>query len=373
MAQNKMQEFEKYGIRVAGAKGFMATSGKNEKANAGSRYILDYAQIRKQLAMDSRRSGRLAMDSATVTAPSIGFPVQLFNRIDPNVIDILFSALNATQLLPLRKEGDWTTDFATFITQEDVGSVSGYSDFGNATTSDVNFTFPSRQSFRYQTSIQYGELEAAKSEVATVNLVAAKQRAAANIMARNENKFYLFGVAGIKNYGLLNDPNLNTPISPVSQPINGGGGQTTWAEKAKDGSNASNYFFRDVVELFKELSENNGGLIDSNSELVLALSNKTIPYLSYASTYNVSVTEMISKAYPNLRIVTLPELSSSDEKMIMIAPSVMGQATGYCVYCEKFNAGPVIPDVSSFRQKVKASTMGAVITQPSAIAIMSGL
>lgn len=366
-----LENFKEYGISMAGSNGLMPYKAFNPKANAGRKYELDLKQIKKQLAMDSRRGRGMAMDSMSTHA-NIGFPVQLFTRLDPNIIDVLFSVLNASQVLPQKKEGDWTTDNVSFIVQENVGSVSPYNDFADGTTSDINYNFPVRQAFRYQTSIEYGNLEAAKADLAGVNFVASKQTAAANIMARQENNFYLFGVQGLKNYGLFNDPNLNAPISPITQQVNGAG-KTKWEDKAKS-TDVALLIYSDIVELFTELSKNNGGLIDDNSELILVLSNHMSPYLKRASQFNVSVYDMIMKAYPNMRIVTLPECSQADgEKLIMLATSVGGQDTGYTAFCEKFNVGPVIPGHSSFSQKVQASTLGSVILRPSAIAMMNGI
>ncbi len=82
-----------------------------------------------------------------------------------------------------------------------------------------------------------------------------------------------YGVAGKKTYGLLNDPNLPVSASPNSITI-GGNTYSTWADKAgHDAANASNHVYNDVLKLWNTLCANNGGNIDADSPIVLAVSN----------------------------------------------------------------------------------------------------
>ena len=57
--------------------------------------------------------------------------------------------------------------------------------------------------------IEYGDLEMDKANTAKIALQSRKQLAGADIIARKQNQFYLQGVSGKINYGILNEPNLN--------------------------------------------------------------------------------------------------------------------------------------------------------------------
>ena len=214
------------GISSPYAVGFMPYTVKD------GRITVDYAAASRQLAMDSAAS----------TAPNIGAPAALYTYIDPRIVQVLFGVTNASKFFAPNKVGSWEQDFATFEVEEIEGNVTAYNDYADGVTTDVNYNFPSRQIYRYQTTIKYGDLESDKASAAKIPLVSRKQFAAAEIIARAENKFQMYGVKGIQSYGMLNDPNLPASISPVST-----GGKSTWADKvAASPAEAANIVYNDV-------------------------------------------------------------------------------------------------------------------------------
>ena len=119
---------------------------------------------------------QLAQDAALSTQPNVGAPAALYTYVDPRIIDVLFGVTNATKFFDKTLVGSFTQDYATFSVEEVAGQVSPYNDFANGTSTDVNYNFPVRQNFRYQTTIKYGDLETAKLAEANVNLPARKPR-----------------------------------------------------------------------------------------------------------------------------------------------------------------------------------------------------
>lgn len=333
------------------------------------------------MRVDYNRAARMIMDSANgfgsvgaMTTPiNVGFPVQYFNYIDPNVVHVMFSVMNADKLLPMRKLGDFTQDYVTIPVSEEVGEVTSYSDFTTNGRADVNFTYPMRQCFRYQTNIAYGEFEMARAAAARVQLVAEKQQAAATAMAKAENAIYLYGVEGVALYGLLNDPNLDSPISPESVQVNGEA-KTTWVDKAKDKLEGANHIYRDIMALYADLQEKTGGLVDSNTHLILALSPNRAYLLTNTNVYNVNVEDLLKRSLPNVEFVSVPELSLEEgERMYMIATDIAGQSVGFNAFSEKLRASPVDNHATWWQQKFSAASFGCVITQPSLISCMSGI
>lgn len=169
------------GISSPYAVGFMPYSVKD------GRITVDYAAASRQLAMDAAAS----------TAPNIGAPAALYTYIDPRIVQVLFGVTNASKFFAPNKVGSWEQDFATFEVEEIEGNVTAYNDYADGVTTDVNYNFPSRQIYRYQTTIKYGDLESDKASAAKIPLVSRKQFAAAEIIARAENKFQMYGVKGI--------------------------------------------------------------------------------------------------------------------------------------------------------------------------------
>jgi hypothetical protein len=108
--------------------------------------------------------------------------------------------------------GDWTTDTATFVTVEYVGEVSSYGDYNTNGMNSINLNFPQRQSYGFQTFTQWGEKQLAKAALARVDYAAGVNKSSIDQIARFFNTAYFFGISGLQNYGLLNDPGLAASI-----------------------------------------------------------------------------------------------------------------------------------------------------------------
>ena len=260
------------------------------------------------------------------------------------VIEILTAPRRAREIFGEEKKGDWTTPYMKWRVDEMTGKTEPYSDYANGTTSGVNSEWQTRVQYVFQTSITYGDFEVDMSSTAKVNLAASKQRAAANVIDIDQNRFYLLGVAGKEIYGILNDPNLPAAITAGAT---GTGGSTKWADKT------TVQIYNDVLALFAQLSEQSSGLIDKDTPLKLCLSPELAVRLGAATDFNVSVLDMLKRYFTRIDIVTVPELHSmtAGETMFLIAPEVNGQRSGTLAFGEKMRAGRVVPDLSSFRQK----------------------
>lgn len=351
-----LEQLKAKGIYVEGAKGVMAYDTVNGK-------------IKTNLSKTA-----LAMDSALQTTPNVGYPASFFQYIDPQIVEILFGVTNANKIAPEVKQGSWADEYYTYTAEEATGDVTAYSDRTENVTTEVNYNFQTREQARFETIIQYGNLETDKANQAKIALASRKQIAGANIIARKQNQFYLYGVSGKINYGLLNDPNLNASINPNSITI-GGSTYTTWADKvAKDASSAGNHVFNDVLKLWSELSSKNGGNIDQNERIILAVSNAVVSYLSAPNQFGLTAMQMIKDNFPNLEVVQLPELSTqAGEQIKLIVPSLYGVDTVNLVYSDKFRALQVVQTVSGWKQKLVGTSYGAVVKRSSLIATMTGV
>ena len=336
-----------------------------------ARDFMPHAVSNGQVQVDFKGAARgLAMDAAMTTAVNAGVPAAISTYLDPRVVPVLFGKQGATQIFPEEKQGDWTNDYQNFPVEEITGSVSGYSDYGNAVSADVNYEYPVRALARFQTVIQYGDLESAKASSAKIALAARKQYAAAQVIARAENKFYFYGVADLQNYGLLNDPNLNPSISPISVDS-----KSTWADKqAANSATFANAAFNDVAKLFAELSAQNAGNIDQNTPMVLGISNKMAAYLVAPNSFGLTCQAMLKQNFPNLAIVQIPELSTTaGEELYLTVPELDGVPTATPAYADKYHLGRLVPEMSSFKQKAIGTSWGTVVRRPSLIARMVGI
>ena len=309
--------------------------------------------------------GAMAMDAALVTTANAGVPVELLTYFDNRAIEILTAKRTATEIFPEVRKGDWTTAFAKFRQVENTGFTQPYSDYADNGKAGVNYSFPVRENYLFETTIKYGDLETDMAAKAKASYVADNQRAAASTIAIATNKFYFNGVAGLSNYGILNQPNLPAAISAAAT---GTGSSPLWSNK--DGSK----IYDDVVALYKDMASRAEGNIDKTTRFKLVVGPSSDAELNKLNAFGTeTVASLIKRNFPNLEIVVAPEYDDATKKIQLIAVEVDGVPTGECAYSEKLIAGRVVPYLSHFAQKFKAGVYGAIIYRPVFVSTMTGI
>lgn len=322
----------------------------------------------------------LAMDAqpALTTVGSSGVPAFLTNWVDPEVIDILFSANMMADIFGEEKKGDWTTQTAFFPIVEHTGEVSSYGDYNENGSSGANVNWPQRQSYLYQTFKEYGELELDRMGLAKLSWVAEQDRAAALAMNKYENLTYAFGVAGLQCYGALNDPNLPASLTPAPKAYGG----SKWINNGIVVASA-NEIFTDIQSLYlQEVSQSNG-LVNAKSKMTLGMSPLSSTALTQTNSFNVNVEDLLKKNFPNLTVKTAvqygqttasnPQGIAAGNLVQLIAPNVEGQKTATCAFTEKMRAHKIVVGASSYKQKLTGGTWGTINKQPFAFASMLGV
>jgi hypothetical protein len=303
----------------------------------------------------------------------------LTSAIDPEIIRILFSPLEFSEILGERKAGVWTEQTRFFPIVESTGEVTSYDDYATGGRAGANFNYPQLQSYLFQTILQYGELQIDRAGLAKINWVSELGLAAADLLNRFQNITYAYGVQNLQNYGILNDPNLTASLTPGPKAF----GNNQWITGTVVTATA-NEIFADIQSLFLALVNQTFGLVNNRTKVVLALSPASRMALTATNSFNVNVETLLKNNFPNIRVedaVQYGGLSASNPQgyatggfiVQMIAESVEGQETGTCAYSEKMRSHPIIRAVSSFKQKVTSGTWGAVVRQPTNIATMIGI
>lgn len=325
-----------------------------------------------QSFIDKSRPNKMAMDAQLLTPANAGVPVEYTAFLDMAVIRILNAPTRARSIASERKIGDWTTPYARFTQIEQTGYVQPYDDYADNGKSDINATFPTRENFVFETVIEYGDRESDTLGRARINLVSEKQMSAATTIDLALNRFYFSGVAGLQNFGLLNDPSLPTALTPANvgtteAPV------TSWTDKT------AMQIYNDILSMVADLSNRSMGYIDENSRLKLVVSPKVSAMLLKTSDLMTnSVKALLQQSLPNLEIVVVPEMSTAAGELVQLWADII-RADGVenrtvdLVYSEKMRAGRVVPHLSHFKQKFIAGTFGAIIFQPIAISQMLGV
>lgn len=336
--------------------------------------------VMSYLPDEFRRNYHLAMDAAgtlTTTANS-AVPAMLTTMIDPTIFEILFAPNNAAKIVGEQRKGTWLDDTTMFPTVEHTGEVSSYGDYSENGHVGANTNWPQRQAYLFQTVKEYGERELERAGLARLNWVGEQDKAAATVMNKFANLTYFFGVAGLQNYGLVNDPNLPASLTPGVKAV----GTPKWINNGVVTATA-NEIFTDIQSIFSALVTQSAGLIEADDELVLAMSPNVSVALTQTNSFNVNVYDLLKKNFPKIRFETAVQYGARSVQnpqgivggnlVQMIAPNVEGQDSGYCSFNEKMRSHPIIKAMSSFKQKVSGGTWGAIIRQPFAFASMIGV
>lgn len=304
------------------------------------------AQARANIAMDAQ--------SVSVTNPSAGVPSLFTTYVDPKVIEVLLTPTPLAEAFGEVKKGSWTDQTIMFALAESSGEVASYGDFDENGMADTNVNYPERNPYHYQSIIRVGDREAEIASAANLNWAERKQIASVTALNRFQNLSYIFGVAGLKNYGLINDPNLLPGIT-----------DTAWGVKDAQG------IYNAVQKLYALLVKQTEGLVTRSTAMTLVLPPELEANFTKTNMYNVNVTDQITKNFPNLKIVVVPEYATTAGlQMQLIADSYDGQPTVELSFTEKLRVFPLFRRLSGYDQKRAQGTNGAIVYRPLMIAGM---
>ena len=318
------------------------------KQNAG----IVFATGHRPTLLEHGQQPSLGMDADLLTAPNAGILSMFTTYVDPRVIDVVVEPMKAAEIFGETKKGTWVDDFLQFPIAESTGETSSYDDFSENGMSGTNVNWEVRDTYYYQTIVEVGEREVERAGAAKLDWVARKQIAAALNLNKFQNKTYFFGVDGLRNWGILNDPSL---LPSITLP--------TWA--GADGQ----VVYDGIAAVYAQLIDQTAGLVDRNDNMTLLLSPQAEVAFTRTNMYNVNVTDQLKKNFPNLRIEVAPEMSTAaGEAIKLIVDSYEGVDTVEPTFTEKLRVHPMVLGLSSWRQKRSQGTVGTIIYRPLMVA-----
>lgn len=310
---------------------------------------------------------QMALDAQPqlVTTLNQGIPAFLAQIVDPTVLEVVMEPLRIADVAGGEvMKGDWLSQSMLMPLAESTGHVVTYGDYDMGGTVDFNVNWVSRQPWHYQTFKRIGEKQIGHWGLAAIDANARMDMAVARRFNEIRNRSYAYGVLGLQNYGILNDPSLSTPIVPNTK----AGGGTSWANAT------AIEIYNDVLKLFTALQVQMGGNIRRTDPLVLALSPAKEAALSNVSPFNVPTRQTLIENFPGLRIEPVPEYATAaGETMQLMLPEYDGEQTAWTAFTEKMRAHPVVQEASAWSQKLSAGTWGAIVRRPIAIKSMLGI
>jgi hypothetical protein len=309
-----------------------------------------------------------AMDAepTLITSPNAGVPSLYTTYIDPKLIEVLLTPNNAVKIYGETRKGDWLDETIGFMMVESTGEVTSYGDFNDGGgRAGANVQWEWRQPYLFQSFTEWGDRETERMGRARVDWVSRLNIST----AINHDKFYnnsaFYGIAGLANYGALNDPSLSAALTPSTKAATG----TSW-QKA-----LAQEILADVQAMFAQAQIQTGSNLEMDTRMTLALHSVSEVYLANTNAYGlVSAMDLIKKTFPNLRVQQAPQfLSGTTYSCQLIIDEIEGQKTIEIGFNEKMRAHRVIYDTSSVRQKKTGGTEGALLYRPIGIVTMSGI
>lgn len=269
--------------------------------------VFDAQTVREQISSLNaagcfQGNGMDAAFTAPVTSPSIPTPIQFLQQWLPGFVKVMTAARKIDELVGITTIGSWEDQEIVQGMLEPAGTATEYGDFTNIPLTSWNTNFERRTIVRGELGMLVGMLEEARSSAMRLNSAETKRQQSAVGLEVMRNAIGFYGWYGGKNrtFGFLNDPNLPAAITSTTQ--NG------WATATFQ------QIINDIRIMVQQLRVNSQDQINPEDvQLVLALPTNVIDFFSITTDFGISVRDWIRNTYPQLRIVSAPELMGAVE------------------------------------------------------------
>jgi hypothetical protein len=284
----------------------------------------EHAQHYAQLARIGINVDALAMDSA-LTGPVIGAAGTLAQNLQtwlPGLVHQLTTVRLIDELCGVQTMGSWEDEEIIQGTMEATGKAELYGDTTNIPFANYKNGYERRTIVRFEQGLFVSRLEELRAAKAGINDAAEKRSAASESLdiSRNRVGFYGFSSPETRTYGFLNDPQLP---GYVTLPTNGSSPATSsWAQKSFLQLTA------DIRRMVADLVVSGGGHISNKTPMTLALPLGHGEFLGVTSEQGNSVQDWLTKTYPGIRVIEVPELVGAN-----------GGANGAYLYADSVKGG----------------------------------
>ena len=303
----------------------------------------------------------------TVTTASIQVPIQFLQNWLPGFVYVMTAPREIDEFVGITTSGSWEDAQIVQGILERVGTSVPYGDLTNIPYSSWNTNFNIRTVVRFEEGMHVGRLETAEAARMRVDNAGVKRQSAALGLEiiRNSVGFYGFNNGDNNTYGFLNDPALPAYVQVAS-----GVAGYTWSVKT------FLEICKDIRTAVVALRTNSQGLINPERlKLTLAVATDAVDWLSTTSDFGISVSDWLKKAYPNIRVVSAPQLDNAnagDNVFYLFAEEVNDESTDDSrtfiqVVPAKFQMMGVEQLAKSYKEDYSNATAGVMVKRPYAV------
>lgn len=326
--------------------------------------------------MDSNDVGIAPAPGSLQSVAAIPSLVQFLQAWMPGFVNFISAARKIDELIGMSTIGSWEDEQIVQGMLEPTGNAVPYGDYSNIPLSSWNVNFEWRTVVRFEMGILVGLLEEARAARMRVSTSGEKRGQAGRALdiQRNRVGFYGFNDGAGRTYGFLNDPSL-----PAYQTLPNGAtsGTPAWATKTFNDITA------DIRLVLATLQIQSMDTIDvEKSPITMAIPMGTNQYLTVTqSVGGISVREWLRENYPNVRVVTAPELRDGNggaSVMYVFAERVDDGSsddgkTFIQVVPSKFQALGVEKRAKSYVEDYANASAGVMVKRPYAVTRWTGL
>jgi len=356
---------------VCGGRNFKPLSLPKEEVGA-------YAELRNiGIALDHADKMTYAMDdtSPSVVAGRITNPIQYLQNWLPGFVSVMTRATKIDEIVGLNVAGDFADEEVIQPTIEHLGLAVPYGDSNDVTFADFLSDYERRSVVRFEIGFSVGTLEESRATRAGINPADAKRSACAKALEirRNAVGFYGYNAGVNRTYGLLNDPSLSAYVTVP----NGAGGSPLWTLKTYG------EIIGDITSAMSALRVQSGDLIDVNSTpITMALGTSRYESLATVNPLgSQSVMTWLATAYPNVRVVSAPELDGANagaNVFYLFAESVADSGTDdgrviAQIVPSKFQTVGVSRGIKTYQEAFANATAGVFVKRPYAVVRRTGI
>lgn len=265
------------------------------------RVAFDHAiSLEQGLANDAALPAPYSMTNA-------GIPIQFLQTILPGLVATIYPARKIDEIVGVTNIGRWEDEVIAQGTVDYGGGARPYMDHTNSPLVNVNLGFNAATVMRFELAMEVLRLEDARAAAVGISMANEKRRAVTIGLdiIRNAIGFRGFNDGAGGTYGLFNAPGQPAYI-PVP-PGAGTGSPTQWSGKTPTEQSL------DIQMAIRKLRLQTGDNIDLKREsITLAVATDAVDFLSTPNEYGYSTLQWLGETYPNIRIVSAPELNGAN-------------------------------------------------------------
>lgn len=304
-----------------------------------------------------------------VTTANMGTPVQFLQNWLPGFVNTITGARKIDEITGIMTAGAWSDEEVVQGVMSYTGRAQAYGDYTNVPLASWNVNFERRSVVNFEQGMTVGIREEDRASRMKVDSASSKRGAAALQLEiqRNNVGFYGYNSGANRTYGFLNDPNFPAYVANPGP---------TWSTATFLNITGD---IRYALAALRSQSQDN--IDPSSTKITLAIATNVVDFLTVTSDFGISVRDWLAKTYPNVRVVSAPELNlanGGENVLYAYAEEVNDGSTDdgrvfVQVVPAKFQLLGVSKGAKSYSEDYTNATAGIMCKRPWAVVRLTGL